>query len=77
MADIKARRLAFIACGWFASSWLAIKDEAKNTLRKRNADAVKTAKLFCIMIASVTGLFRLFYLRFNAEYKAFKKLLQY
>jgi len=29
MADIKARRLAFIACGWFASSWLAIKDEAK------------------------------------------------
>jgi len=63
--------------GLFEFSWLAIKDGAKNTIRKRNDDAVKTAKVFCIMIASVTGLFRLFSLRFNAEYKAFKKILQY
>lgn len=35
MADIKARQLAFIAGGWFESSWLAIKDGAKNTIRKK------------------------------------------
>ena len=55
MADIKARRLAFIACGWFASSWLAIKDETKNTLRKRNADAVKTAKKKGSKIVSIVN----------------------
>ena len=76
MADIKARRLAFIACGWFASSWLAIKDGVKNTIRKRNADAVKTTKFLCIMAASGIGLFRLFFFRFNAEYKTFNNILQ-
>jgi len=77
MADIKARRLVFIACGWFESSWLTIKNVVKNTIKKRNDDAVKTTNFFCIMIASKIGLFRLFSFRFNAEYKAFKKLLQY
>jgi len=76
MADIKARRLAFIACGWLASSWLAIKYGMENTIRKRNADAVKTTKFLCIMAASGIGLFRLFSLRFNAEYKTFNNILQ-
>src|SRR3989304_8435868 len=59
----------------FEFSWLAIKDGMENTIRKRNTDAIKTTKFLCIMAASGIGLFRLFSLRFNAEYKAFKKLL--
>ena len=75
--NIPFQQLAFIAGGWFESSWLAINDGMENTIRKRNTDAVKTTKFLCSMAASVIGLFRLFSLRFNAEYKAFKKLLQY
>ncbi len=52
MADIKARKLAFIAGGLFEFSWLAIKDEAENTIRKRNTDAVKTTQFLCVMVAS-------------------------
>ena len=62
--------------GLFEFSWLAIKDEVKNTIRKRNADAVKTTKFLCIMAASGIGLFRLFFFRFNAEYKTFNNILQ-
>jgi hypothetical protein len=40
----------------FESSGLAIKDEVENTIRKRIADAVKTAKFLCIMAASIIGL---------------------
>ena len=46
--------------GLFEFSWLAIKDGMENTVRKRNADAVKTTKFLCIMAASILGLFRLF-----------------
>ena len=48
----------------------------ENTIRKRNADAVKTAKFLCIMAASGIGLFRLFFFGFNAEYKTFNYIFQ-
>jgi len=48
----------------FEFSWLAIKDAVEDTIRKRNAGAVKTKKFLCIMAASRIGLFRLFSLRF-------------
>ena len=45
----------------FEFSIACYQDEVKNTIRKRNADAVKTAtKFLCIMAASLLSLFRLF-----------------
>ena len=62
--------------GLFEFSWLAIKDGMENTIRKRNTDAVKATQFLCIMAASGIGLFRLFFFRFNAEYKTFNNVLQ-
>ena len=76
MADIKTRQLTFITGSWFESSWLAIKDGMENTIRKRNADAVKTTQFLCIITTSGIGLFRLFSFRFHAEYKTFNNILQ-